>query len=297
MPSCFSDVARAGGAVVMGTGIVSVALALDGYGDLSDVLLVLAATVLAAVGAALLALAVADRQTLRESTYAPAALTWVAGADVVGSRVSLLGWQHEAVALLVIAAALWLVLVPRVLTRWRTPTVGTSFLVVVATESIAVLAARISLADGDRLLAHAAVVPFALGLVLYVVVLARFDLHQLLVGRGDHWIAGGALAIAALACARCAQAGQPLHTLTLILWACAAAWLPVLLAAEAARRSRAFHELRWSTVFPLGMYAACSFAAGDVTGAGALTSFARTWVWVAVAIWAAVTVWTARRLA
>jgi tellurite resistance protein TehA-like permease len=290
MPSCFSDVARTGGAVVMGTGIVSVALALDGYGDLSNVLLVVAAAVLAAVGAALLGLAIADRKTLRESAFVPGALTWVAATDVVGSRLSLFGWQHEAAVFLAVGVALWLVVVPCVVRRWTTPTVGLSFLLVVGTESIAVLMARLSL---EQL----ALVPFGLGLALYLVVLARFELRQLVVGRGDHWIAGGALAIAALACARCAQAVPGLHTLTLVLWACAAAWLPVLLAAEAAGRRRPFHELRWSTVFPVGMYAACSFAAGAATGTQALTSFARTWVWVAVAIWAAVAVWTARRIA
>ena len=297
MPSSFSEVARTGGAVVMGTGIVSVALALDGQDDLSDVLLVVAAAALAALGGALLALAARDRRALAESARAPTALTWVAAVDVVASRLSLLGWEREAEALLAVAVALWLLLVPRTLVRWRAPTVGLSFLLVVATESIAVVATRISLSGGDRLLAHAAIVPFALGLLFYVVVLVRFELAQLFVGRGDHWIAGGALAIAALACARCSQATHTMHALTLLLWACAVAWLPVLLAAEAARRGRAFHELRWSTVFPLGMYAACSFAAGEATGTPALTGFARGWVWVAVAAWAAIAVWTAHRFA
>ena len=112
--------------------------------------------------------------------------------------------------LLVIALALLLVLVPCVLARWRTPTVGLSFLLVVATESVAVLAARVGLV-------HEALVPLALGLAFYAFVLARFDLRQVLEGGGDHWIAGGALAIAALACARCG-----LHTLALAVWAAAA---------------------------------------------------------------------------
>lgn len=287
MPSSFSDLARTGGAVVMGTGVVSVALALDGESALSDALLVVAAAVLAALGAALLGLAIADRPTLRESACAPSALTWVAATDVVGSRLSLLGRQHEAAVLLAVAVVLWLAVVPRVVTRWTTPTVGASFLVVVATESIAVLAARLSLGQ-------LALVPFGLGLALYLVVLSRFDLRQLVVGRGDHWIAGGALAITALACARCAQQTPALHTLVLAVWAASAAWLPVLIAAEVLCARRGFDERRWSTVFPLGMYAACSFAAGRVAGVNALTRFADAWVWVAVAAWAVVAAWTAR---
>jgi hypothetical protein len=50
-----------------------------------------------------------------------------------------------------------------------------------------------------RWLLIAALVPFGLGLGLYVPVIARFDFHQLVLGRGDHWITGGAVAISALA--------------------------------------------------------------------------------------------------
>ena len=274
----------------MGTGIVSVALALDDEGVLSDVLLVVAGAILAAVGASLLALAIVDRRALRESACTPSALTWVAATDVVGSRLSFIGWQHEAAVLLGIGVALWLVVVPCVARRWTTPTVGVSFLLVVATESIAVLAARLSHAE-------LALVPFALGLALYVVVLVRFDLRQLVVGRGDHWIAGGALAIAALACARCAQSTPGLHTLALAVWAAAVAWLPVLVVFELRRARRPFDERWWSTVFPLGMYAACSFAVGRVAGVNVLTRFADAWVWVAVAAWAVVAASTVRRLA
>jgi hypothetical protein len=33
------------------------------------------------------------------------------------------------------------------------------------------------------------------------------------------------------------------------------------------------------------MYAACSFVVGAAAGAPAITSFARVWVWVALAVW------------
>ena len=38
------------------------------------------------------------------------------------------------------------------------------------------------------------------------------------------------------------------------------------------------------------MYAACSFVVGSAAHAGAITSFARVWVWIAVAVWAVVLV-------
>jgi tellurite resistance protein TehA-like permease len=252
---------------------------------------------LAAVAVALATLLLRDRGSLRESTRTPASLTWVAAVNVVGARLSALGWQHEAAGCLAVAAALWLVLVPSVLRRWETPTVGLSFLLAVATESVAVLAARLAVEGGAHWLAYPAFAAFGLGLVFYLLVAGRFELRHLSIGRGDQWIAGGALAIAALACARCAQAvaHADLRVVALAVWAAAAAWLPILVGAELLRPRREFHVLRWSTVFPLGMYAACSFAAGAVAGVGALTTFARVWVWVALAGWAAVALGTVRR--
>jgi Voltage-dependent anion channel len=42
---------------------------------------------------------------------------------------------------------------------------------------------------------------------------------------------------------------------------------------------------RWSTVFPVGMYAACSFVVGTAVHAGAIHDFARIWTWVAAVVW------------
>jgi hypothetical protein len=65
-------------------------------------------------------------------------------------------------------------------------------------------------------------------------------------------------------------------------------WLPLLLLAEALGPRLHYDVRRWSTVFPFGMYAACSFVVAMVAHAGAITSFARVWVWVALAVWAVV---------
>ena len=39
---------------------------------------------------------------------------------------------------------------------------------------------------------------------------ARFDLRELLTGQGDHWVAGGALAISALAAGKITEAAGAL---------------------------------------------------------------------------------------
>jgi tellurite resistance protein TehA-like permease len=41
-------------------------------------------------------------------------------------------------------------------------------------------------------------------------------------------------------------------------------------------------------VFPLGMYAAMSFAVGELAGLAWMRAFARDWTWLAAAAWALV---------
>ena len=76
--------------------------------------------------------------------------------------------------------------------------------------------------------------------------------------------------------------------MALALWVLTMLWLPVLLLGELLHPRLRYDISRWSTVFPLGMYAACSFAVGSAAHAGAITSFARVWVWIALAVWAIV---------
>ena len=52
--------------------------------------------------------------------------------------------------------------------------------------------------------------------------------------------------------------------------------------------SRVGEHERLETVFPVGMYAACSFVVGTVAHASGITDFARVWVWVGLAVWAVV---------
>ena len=72
------------------------------------------------------------------------------------------------------------------------PTVGISFILTAATESLAVLGAILAVSDGDAWLVGAAAVALVLGLAFYVFTAARFDLRQLVTGYGDHWLVGSA---------------------------------------------------------------------------------------------------------
>jgi hypothetical protein len=277
------------GAFVMGTGIVSVALAVDGAETLSRVLFALAAAGWLVAAAAACRRGVASR-------CLPASLTAVAGTAVLGARAALLGWNVAATAILGLAFALWLPLVPRILRPPGRRAAGASFLVVVATEAIAVLAAYVAASDHIPWLVDVAVLPLALGLAAYPLVATRFDLRELASGGGDQWIAGGALAIAAVACAALGGAAASVHAppslhpvldrAALVVWVLAVAWLPVLVAGELRRPLRGYDLRRWATVFPVGMYAVCSFLVAGADDIGPIGTFARVWVWVAVAVWA-----------
>jgi tellurite resistance protein TehA-like permease len=288
----------ADGAAVMATGIVSVGLSLDGHETLSRILLGVDVALWLGLCAIFLARLLWQRPRWHEESRLPAGLTAVAATAVLGTRLSLLGADVLPYVLLVLALCLWLVLLPPVLGHWQTPTLGASFVLAVSTESLAVLAGQLALSEGVDSLAAAALVPLVLGLVAYGFVLARFDFRQVVAGRGDHWVAGGALAIAALACAHIAQAASgsawldalrpTLEDASLALWAAAACWLPVLIACELVSPRLSYDPRRWSTAFPVAMYAACSFAVGDAAGADGLVTFARVWIWVAVAVWVVV---------
>lgn len=292
MRRALAAVPPASGAVVMATGIVSIDLSTAGRETVSRMLLGIGTAVLLVLGALLVARVLLDRpRALREAT-SPAALTGVAGTAVLGTRYTLLGWRWAGVALLVVALGIWLALLGPVLRHWATPTVGVSFVLAVATEALAVLAATLAASEGARWLVDAALAPFALGLVFYAFVISRFDWRQLQVGHGDHWVSGGALAISALAAGKIAVAAKDLGAISstpdvamLVLWAAAMLWLPALLGFELMRPRLHYDIRRWATAFPLGMFASCSFAVGGAVDADGITRFARVWVWVAFAVW------------
>ncbi len=294
------------GAAVMATGIVSVALRSDGQEALSRALLVLTAAGWALLGALFLKRLFFDRDRWRRDAERHSSLTAVAGTAVLGTRLTLLGWSWAGWALLATATLLCLILIGVLACVRSFPTTGEGFLIVVAPQSLAVLAAVLARHMAIVWPALIALLPFAFGLCAYALVLARFDFLQLRIGVGDHWVSGGAIAISTLACATIAQATavsalvavhETLRIATLVLWALTIAWLPLLVAAEARWRRPSYEPRRWATVFPLGMYAVMSSATGSVAGVHPLVEFGNDWAWVALAAWVATTVGLARHVA
>lgn len=265
-------------AFVMATGIVSVAAAQNGRGALSWTLFALAAS---AYGA-LLALALVRGSDLRRIE----AWTVVAAAAVLGARLGLAADWAAAAALWLLAAASWIVLLPGAvpdLARRTARRRGSAFLAVVALESLAIAAAMLETRFPSWSLEPLAETLWAGGLVAYVLLLPGVGRRLLLGSRllPDDWIAMGALAIAGLAAAELGRS-----TSALVLWALASGWLPLLAWLELRRGARRYEPRRWSTVFPVGMYAAATHATDVLEASSALRVLAQAAFWLALAAWA-----------
>jgi uncharacterized protein YeaO (DUF488 family)/tellurite resistance protein TehA-like permease len=224
------------------------------------------------------------RETWRELTQprtGPPFFASVAATAVVGSDLAPLdGGRAVALTLWVIALALWALLACTMATAFvvsaRKRSLvdavdGASLLAVVATQSLAVLAA--DLAPGLPHLLFAALGIWLAGIALYVglIALVAYRLAFLPLSPAQftppYWITMGAMAISTLAGARIALA-MPQSTLmpfidgaTRFCWAVASAWIPLLIALTLWRHAWARAPLRyeplwWSAVFPLAMYAA-----------------------------------------
>ena len=275
---------------VMATGVVSVAASGQRFPILSDVLLSVAVSAWAA-----LTVVVALRR--RRGRPRPQALAFVAATTVIGARVSDSGAMPLALALLTLGVVAWSVL----LFRSELARPGADWLlVVVATESLAVLAATLAPRFGDGLLV-AALAWWGLGLLLYLPVSAA-AVTDAARGRGftpDLWVLMGALAITTLAGAEIVLAGRPwMKDGALAAWAAASAWLLPLVVAELRMRSRwGYRASRWSFVFPLGMYSVASQTLAQADSVPPLHEVGRVAFFIALGAWTLVLVGLVRRAA
>lgn len=289
--------------VVMATAIVSIASGGAGLRAVSDALGIIALIAflpLAALDVVRARHPITMLHRARQPGRAFPALGFVADTCVLGARIVTPSGARRAVAaiLLVTGAIVWLVIVSQ-LARYpgRVVTMRARagwLLATVATEGLAILLGH--LWHG----AHwPAVVLWAFGGALYLVIMVllarrlareRLRPHEL---TPDFWIVMGAPAIFALAAATLDHHGlhSAIGVLDLAAWALASLWIPWLVAGELWRartlRPR-FTPERWTMVFPLGMYSACSQLGGNALGLRWLHALGQGWVGVALAAWLAV---------
>ncbi|MFE2514106.1 tellurite resistance/C4-dicarboxylate transporter family protein [Streptomyces mirabilis] len=295
------------GAAILATGIISIGLEQTGYEILSRIVLALAAVGWLGLAAAFVVRLLRERERWLTEAGTPSALTAVAATTVLGTRLVTLGWEVPAEALLALSAALWPGLLLLVVRQWRPRMPGSVFLGCVATQGLAVLGATLALATHTDWLAHTALVLFWLGLVLYTAALFYFDYREVATGAGDQWVAGGALAISALAGSKLILAYQAniylwnnddngvLRWVTEALLVLVLGSYCVLAVAEALWPRPRYDVLRWATVFPLGMTAVAALSVAAAIGVGWLKGLGQVLLWISVAAWLAAVAVAVRR--
>ena len=307
-------------ALVMATGIVSIAMRDLRLYTLSAVLLWLAGLaygVLVVLSVwRLLSYRAEIRTDLTNPRRAFGFFTFVAGTDVLGTRLVTSGHHRTALLLLGIGGVGWLVggyAVPwtAVFGRSQRPVIadanGTWFVWVVASQSVAVLAAVLEPTFGGlrQELALLAVVSWSVGVFLYmvvgVVVVVRLMVHELRPAdfTQPYWVSMGATAITVVAgaqIARMAEAPALGATRSLIagssvlFWALGTWLIPALVVAGWWRHVRHRVPLRydatwWSVVFPLGMYAVAGQFLGAVDHLPIVARIGQWESWLALAAW------------
>lgn len=308
--------------IVMATGIVSTATHLFGLRPVAWALLelnILAYLILA--GLTLLRLFIAPdlvRADFRSHASAPGFFTLVAGTSVLGSEfVLLVGRPMIGFVLWVIAVVLWVILIYAFFTVMSVVTEkprleeglnGGWMLVVVSTQSISLLG---TLLVHEIPLRNSAILGFTttlflLGCIFYILLFSLI-LYRLLFFHFDpanlhppYWINMGAVAITTLAGSLLILRADTwsflqeilpfLKGFTLLFWATATWWIPLILVLGIWRHIVHGVPLRydiqyWSMVFPLGMYAVATLRLTQALGWPALAPLAWVFGYIALVAW------------
>lgn len=305
-------------AVVMATGVITVGMKLENHVQLSYVLFGIAAAafvlLLALNGWRLAVYRGRVAADFRDPRQAFGFFTVVAGANVLGACLAIDGMYRWAAGILVGATIGWVLLgyaVPwaAVLGRVDRQAIGvvngTWFMWVVASQSVAVLAATLEphLYAVHHGLAVLAVAAWSLGVLLYCLQGALVALRQILHEfefNPSYWITMGAASITVLAGSRIVQSGpSPVvdavrgaaGSISVIFWALATWLIPALVAASwwrhrTRREPAAYGPMLWSMVFPLGMYAVASIYLGKADGLPWIGVIGSAELWVAFSVWA-----------
>jgi tellurite resistance protein TehA-like permease len=311
-------------ALVMATGIISVACFLLGMRTLALVLLVV--DVVAYLILCLLLLSrllfffSRVKADIEDHVRGPGFFTVVAGSCVLGSALLIvLDQTRPAVVLWIAGIALWTVIMytffTAVTVRENKPSIETGLnggwlLAVVATQSISVLGTLLvsRLSDYREPILFFTLCMFLLGCMLYLLLITlifyRFTFVSVTTAAltPPYWINMGAVAITTLAGARLIIAAPAwsllndvmpfLKGFTLFFWAAATWWIPLLLALGCWRHLYKRFPLKydpqyWGLIFPLGMYTVCTFQLSNAIDFPPLMVIPRYFVYLALAGWIA----------
>ncbi len=307
-------------ALVMATGIVSIGMHNHGLYPLSVGLLWLGfaafAVLIVATAGKIIAFRANFIADLKDPRRAFGSFTFVAAADVLGTRLAVDTHYRIASALLLVGWLAWLILgyvVPwtAVVRTTHRPVLqhanGTWFIWVVASQSVAVLAAALEpeLETGRRELALLAVFSWAVGVFLYAAAGIFVGARILLFGfrpedlSPPYWVSMGATAITVVAGARIVEmAHAPMVDATrglvagtsVVFWAFGTWLIPPLIGAGIwkhviHRIPLRYEATMWSVVFPLGMYAVGGDYLGKADHLPIVQHLGADEAWIALAAW------------
>jgi tellurite resistance protein TehA-like permease len=309
-------------ALVMATGIVSLAAWIQGYATVGRAMFWLNLLFFVVLWAltALRAIYHGPRLLADLSSHARGVgfFTAIPATCVLGTQALLIQqYAHLAWALWVVGAALWLLVTYAVFTALTVKPVkppleeglnGGWLVSIVATQAVSVLASQLSshAAGGRDAMLFAALVLWLGGAMLYVWIISLiFYRYTFFVFKPSdltppYWINMGAMAISTLAGSTLVLSGESTPLIrellpvikgaTLLFWATATWWIPMLLILGIWRHivkrfPLRYDPLYWGAVFPLGMYSVATARMVSAIDLPLLRAVPPAFFYLAIASW------------